>query len=1463
MNNQFKLFLVFVLSLLMFGVASAAYDVVVNINGVVQDASGPISGASVWITYGDPNTDPNACVVVGPVESSMTATTNSSGQYSMPALEVIHNGWCYVNIHSSYNGKTYDGIVNVSRTNSGTVDRDVPINPNLKVILVDKDGNALGDVGSVTVGSTTKRTTNGVAYFDVSSTPASITFTPDSLGQYNNKTVSANWNVDEEVHTETITITRHASLKVDSEILSKTSANLEESFSVTASIRNTNTLMAPAVDTNASISFSPTNCARLASGETSTKSIGTINGGTGHSVSWNLVANSPNSNCRINIDVRGIDNDSKHLANDEGNSKGIDITDDYTVYINAPTSATKGSSTTIRATVTDVHGNGVSGATVTATLPDGTTTSLVHTTGGTYQKTINIGYNAPNTWALTVSASKDGNSGSASKNIPLSAVSLSVSMNSLNAHYYRGDTVTVSATVKYPDGTSVTSGNVHFNGRDGSTVSMSYSGGKWIGSYTIKDTDNAGSWTVTVNADDGNGNTGSASRTTTVLNQYNVTITSPIDGTNYTKGQNITVTAEVKDTDGNMISGATVIANGPSAGNTFNLIETATPGVYSAVYHTSNANPSGAWTITVNAQKNGNSGSDSVTVNLESPASLALRISIVPNTIVQNQHATVNVSIANPGEADALDVKLSTLEIRENDCNGNDVTNLFSFSAINQPVDIPAGTDKTISFDIWSNSAPTGNYTLCVVANGTDENSGDTVTSSGNATFVLDVDGPFYSNEYVTPISGVEYDASASYVFYINWTDESGISEVVFTLNGTKYTLSNGDITQNGNEYSIVFNALDVGNYTYNWVATDGVGNSNSTGNLQYGIIKKSPYDPNNPNTSLIHLSINGNESNFTGIYGTQTNATGWKDTSIPDGDLYLFLDGAPVNNPDIKTLDVGTYEYKLVFNNSKNYADAEITRTITLNKAQPVLNLTINGTDGDTTAESYSNVEINLTSTLDGYAEVYSNGTLIANGTIPLTTTQTFPVGTYIIKAVLPGTNNYDSANVSHTLTVVDTQPPIITLTSPAGGSLTGPSVFLNATTNENATCRFGTTSNPTTNMSITGSTNHSEYLTGLADGNHTYYVNCTDSYGHSAEVNVTWTVDATAPNVAITNPSNGASTSEHSIKITWNGNDANGIDHYELEVDGVLVYTGTATSYTESFADGSHTVNLKAYDTFGNVGNDSVTFSVYTPYTGGGGGGGPLPTSTKITVTVDKKEVVMTSDDMAIVNVNVTNEGGQYAAGLEMFLRGIPSGNYKFSDGNFDLDVGDSKIVQLKIAPVNLLSGDYKITVKAANDFSGDSDTFTLKFTNLKQINATSVCDDASKFIEKLMSNGTDTANLKNNYDTAMSQINAGDFDGAIKTCEGILSFNPSVPTTPTTPTTPSGVTGFFIAAGKFTMSNLVWILVVSAIAIALFLMRGKILGFFKKPPTPPAEAQKEETVSPTDDSGDDEPKIYTLIW
>ena len=89
---------------------------------------------------------------------------------------------------------------------------------------------------------------------------------------------------------------------------------------------------------------------------------------------------------------------------------------------------------------------------------------------------------------------------------------------------------------------------------------------------------------------------------------------------------------------------------------------------------------------------------------------------------------------------------------------------------------------------------------------------------------------------------------------------------------------------------------------------------------------------------------------------------------------------------------------------------------------------------------------------------------------------------------------------------TPTDTTAPVISNPQPASTLTFGTvSTTMRVTTNENATCKYGTSnvayaSLPST-FSTTGATSHSTSLTGLTNGSSvTYYVRCTDSSGKCA---------------------------------------------------------------------------------------------------------------------------------------------------------------------------------------------------------------------------------------------------------------------------------------------------------------------------------------------------------------------------
>jgi len=106
----------------------------------------------------------------------------------------------------------------------------------------------------------------------------------------------------------------------------------------------------------------------------------------------------------------------------------------------------------------------------------------------------------------------------------------------------------------------------------------------------------------------------------------------------------------------------------------------------------------------------------------------------------------------------------------------------------------------------------------------------------------------------------------------------------------------------------------------------------------------------------------------------------------------------------------------------------------------------------------------------------------------------------------------------------------------------------------------------------------------------------------------------DATTPSVSVTAPANNATVSG-TVPVSASATDNVGVTKVEFYRNGALQFTDTASPYsfswnTASVANGSYTLNVKAYDAAGNVGQSAlVTVTVanvltYTAVFGNGSG-------------------------------------------------------------------------------------------------------------------------------------------------------------------------------------------------------------------------------------------------------------------
>lgn len=107
---------------------------------------------------------------------------------------------------------------------------------------------------------------------------------------------------------------------------------------------------------------------------------------------------------------------------------------------------------------------------------------------------------------------------------------------------------------------------------------------------------------------------------------------------------------------------------------------------------------------------------------------------------------------------------------------------------------------------------------------------------------------------------------------------------------------------------------------------------------------------------------------------------------------------------------------------------------------------------------------------------------------------------------------------------------------------------------------------------------------------------------------------LDMESPNIFVISFATGQQAGSSYAKVLWEGSDdVSGISHYEIRLDyGLWVNVGLNTSYTfTGLSDGAHTIEIKALDKAGNVGQESLGFSVNA-------GGFQLPTYLREVVIV-----------------------------------------------------------------------------------------------------------------------------------------------------------------------------------------------------------------------------------------------------
>ena len=164
----------------------------------------------------------------------------------------------------------------------------------------------------------------------------------------------------------------------------------------------------------------------------------------------------------------------------------------------------------------------------------------------------------------------------------------------------------------------------------------------------------------------------------------------------------------------------------------------------------------------------------------------------------------------------------------------------------------------------------------------------------------------------------------------------------------------------------------------------------------------------------------------------------------------------------------------------------------------------------------------------------------------------------------------------------IVDTIPPTVSITSPAAGTTNDNTPALGYTVNEGqVTVKVD---------SVIVSKVSGDSLATLPDGLHTLTVQSIDAAGNAALAQVQFTVDTTAPTVAITSPAAGL-TKVSSPVLSYNVSDGTVV----VKVDGAVV-NKVSGSTLDTLADGNHIVRVESTDAAGNFASTQRSFTVDT---------------------------------------------------------------------------------------------------------------------------------------------------------------------------------------------------------------------------------------------------------------------------
>jgi hypothetical protein len=822
---------------------------------------------------------------------------------------------------------------------------------------------------------------------------------------------------------------------------------------------------------------------------------------------------------------------------------------------------------------------------------------------------------------------------------------------------FKVDTLAPTVTLTAPaNGSSINSSAPAFSGAagtasgDSATVTVHVYSGTGTGGtlvQTLTTIRSGGSWTVNASSalsdgtytaqakqSDAAGNTGSSSANTFTVDTTApaVTLTAPATGA-ITNSTTPTFSGAAGTASGDSSTVTVHVYNGTGTGGT--LLQTLTTTRSSGTW-TVNASPAlSDGTYTAQAQQTdaaGNTGSSSAntfTIDTTAPA-----VTITSPAIGSS---TSNTTPAFSGTAGTATGDSTTVTVHVYDGTGTGGTLVQTLTTTR------SGTNWTVNA---SPALAQGTYTAQAQQADT---AGNTGSSSAN-TFTVDTTAPAVTltapttgavtNNTTPAFSGAAGTASG---------DSATVTVRIYTGTGTGGTLVQTlTTTRIGGSWTVNASPAPVqGTYTAQAQQTDAAGNTGSSTANTFTVDTTAPaVTLTAPTTGAV---TNNTTPAFSGTAGTASgdattvtvhvySGTGTGGTLVQTLTTTRSSGSWTVNASP--ALSDGTYTAQAQQSDTAGNTGSSTANTFTVDTTAPAVTLTApaNGAVTSNTTPPFSGAAgtasgDSATVTVHVYSGTVIGGTLVRTltttssaGSWSVNASPALSDGTYTAQAQQTDVAGNTGSSSANTFTI-DTTAPIVTLTSPAYGSLSNNTTptFSGAagtasgdSTTVTVHVYNGTGTGGTLVQTLTTTRSGSSWtvnaLPALAQGTYTAQAQQSNSISGNTGYSTanTFTIDTTAPIVTLTAPANGTST--NNVTPTFSG--AAGAASGDSATVTVHVYSGTGTGGTllqtrtttrssgswtvgasPALSDGTYTAQAQQADTAGNTGSSSAnTFTVDT---------------------------------------------------------------------------------------------------------------------------------------------------------------------------------------------------------------------------------------------------------------------------